>query len=91
MYTAEAGNIYISIMKNDQIYIFNSGIVEYIHNEMSVEDIVEILLKQDYEGDMKAAEEEIFMVASDTKESYEYIDNFFRTVHRKRLGLEVVP
>ncbi len=63
---------------------------------MSVEDIVEILFKQDYiielfEGDMKAAEEEIFMVASDTKESYEYIENFFRTVHRKRLGLEVVP
>ncbi|WP_026562481.1 hypothetical protein [Bacillus sp. J37] len=72
--------------------IYNGGIVEFIHNEMSVEEIVETILKQDYieelfEGDMEAAEEEIFIVASDTKESFEYIDNFFRTLHRKSLGL----
>ncbi|OAS85213.1 hypothetical protein [Metabacillus litoralis] len=70
--------------------IHNNGVIEFINNEMSVavEDIVETLLKQDYimelfEGDMEAAEEEIFMVAGDTKETYEYIDGYFRTLHKR--------
>lgn len=68
--------------------VHNSGIVEFIHNEMSVENIVETLLKEDYimelfEGDMEAAEEEIGLVAGDTKETYDYIDGYFRGIHRR--------
>ena len=65
-----------------------SGIVNLIHNEMSVEKIVETLLKQDYiielfEGDVDAAKEEVFLVASETQQSYEYIDGYFRTLYKR--------
>lgn len=66
-----------------------SGIVELIHNEMSVEEIVSKLVQEDYimqlfEGDISAAEEQIFMVAGDTKDTYEYIDGYFRTLYKRK-------
>lgn len=65
-----------------------SGIVELIHNEMSVQEIVNKIVAQNYimelfEGDMEAAKEQIFMVASDTQAEFEYIDKYFRTLHKK--------
>jgi len=58
---------------------------------MSVEGIVEALLKEDYieelfEGDIEAAKSEIFLVASDTQLGFEYINSYFKTLHNRSVN-----
>jgi uncharacterized protein Yka (UPF0111/DUF47 family) len=62
-----------------------SGVVELIH---SVDDTVDSLLKEKYiidlfEGDIDAAREEIRFLAVETQAQFEYIENYFKTLHKK--------
>lgn len=55
---------------------------------MTIDKMVYLLLKEDYiielfEGEIEAAREEIYFLAVETQESYEYITNYFRTLHRR--------
>jgi predicted transcriptional regulator len=53
---------------------------------MTIDKKGETLLKEDYinelfEGEIEVAREGIHFLAVQTQESYEYINNYFRTLH----------